>query len=217
MQVCPAPSPPPSCASSYVFRPPLTDFSYEALRLRANHDLADQLGNLLSRASAPSLLPAQTWPAPAADLHASDRAVLDTLASLPSAVGVAYALGDFAGGLETLFRAVADANRYFSDEKPWTLRARQTDADSRRLDTIVHVALTAVRTAAGLLQPVVPAGAARALARLGDAQLTVADLDPARLHALPGRPLGAPTTAGLFPRLAADVVKPAPSRAPPRV
>ena len=58
------------------------DFSYEALRLKANHDLADQLGNLLSRASAPTLLPQQLWPSPAA-LTDVDAAVLAAVDAMP--------------------------------------------------------------------------------------------------------------------------------------
>ena len=133
-----------------------------------------------------------------------------------AAVDRAFSEGAFAVGLAAVFDAVAVANRYFTEQKPWTLRERRTPEDARRLDTILHVALSAVRTASLLLQPVVPAGAARMLDRLGvptDARQVAHMLSAAPGRAQrPGRPLGAVAPEGLFPRLAAPTATAAPGR-----
>jgi methionyl-tRNA synthetase len=123
------------------------------------------------------------------------------------AVTAAYARAEVGQAIEAVGTVTSLANRYFSDAQPWTLRARASEAHAARLDTVLHVSLLAARAACTLLHPAVPAGTARALARLGETAAPTAAGVRATAEAsarLPGRPLGAvPGTAVPFPRLAA--------------
>jgi methionyl-tRNA synthetase len=97
--------------------------------------------------------------------------------------------------LGSVFEVVSAANRYFASQEPWALR--KTDPD--RMATVLYVTIEVVRYAAILLQPVVPASAAKLLDLLGvdPEDRTFEDLDGSPLK--PGTELPAPS--GVFPRL----------------
>jgi methionyl-tRNA synthetase len=61
--------------------------------------------------------------------------------------------------LTDLWAVVADANRYFAAEEPWTLRK----TDPARMATVLYVTLETVRQVSILAQPFVPGSAAKLL------------------------------------------------------
>ena len=58
-----------------------------------------------------------------------------------------------------IWQVVADANRYFAGQEPWALRK----TDPARMATVLYVTAEVVRQVAILVQPVMPASAARML------------------------------------------------------
>jgi methionyl-tRNA synthetase len=97
--------------------------------------------------------------------------------------------------LDAVWGVVADANRYFASEQPWSKKA----TDPERMATILYVAAEVVRQVAILAQPVTPAGAAKLLDILAQpaAARTFAALGAAgRLQ--PGTAI--PEPSGVFPR-----------------
>lgn len=173
------------------------NYSHEAIVARINADLANDLGNLAQRSL--SMIAKNCGgavPRPGT-LAESDRALLDRAAAL---VGESRAaMEDLAIHLHLaqVFEVVAEANRYFAAEAPWTLRK----TDPARMETVLWTTAEVVRRVAILLQAVMPDGAGRLLDLLAvapDAR-TFAHLDDA--HALaPGTPL--PPPAPVFPRFA---------------
>ena len=90
---------------------------------------------------------------------------------------------------------VADANRYFAGEAPWTLRK----TDPARMAGVLFVTAEVLRAVAILVQPFVPAAAARLLDLLGvapDARTVARIGEGGRLA--PGAPL--PPPQPIFPR-----------------
>ena len=65
--------------------------------------------------------------------------------------------------LASIFAVVADANRYFASQEPWALRKR----DPARMNMVLYVTAETLRRVAILLQPVMPASAAKLLDILG--------------------------------------------------
>ena len=61
--------------------------------------------------------------------------------------------------LAAIWQVVADANRYFASQEPWALRK----TDPERMATVLYVTAEVVRQVAILVQPVMPASAARML------------------------------------------------------
>ncbi len=139
------------------------NYSHEAIVARINADLANDLGNLAQRSL--SMIAKNCdgkLPAPG-DLTEPDKALLTTVDALGGASRAA--MQDFAlhRMLETIWAAVADANRYFASEEPWAKKK----TDPARMGTILYVTAEAVRQIAILAQPVMPESMAHLLDQLG--------------------------------------------------
>ncbi len=139
------------------------DFSWERFEERYNADLANNLGNLTSRLTTmveryrggrldPPSLGAGRLATVAETSVATYRAAMDRHA-LHEATAAAY-------------RLVDATNEFIAETTPWSL-AR--DASAReRLDQVLFDATEALRVAAVLLLPVIPASAAEILRRAGE-------------------------------------------------
>ena len=93
--------------------------------------------------------------------------------------------------LDTIWKVVADTNRYFAGQEPWALKK----TDPARMETVLYVTAEVLRIVGILIQPYVPESAAKLLDLLGVTERGFADL-PKR--PVPGGVLPAPTP--IFPR-----------------
>jgi methionyl-tRNA synthetase len=138
------------------------DFTFERLEEKYNADLANNLGNLVSRLAAMTSryrggrLPAATAPERLADV--ATQAVQDYRSSMGR-----LALHE---GVAAVFRIIDAANGFIADTQPWALA--KDDAQSERLTNVLAEAAEAVRIAAILLSPVMPSSTAEILRRLGE-------------------------------------------------
>jgi len=172
-------------------------FSEELFEKRYNADLANDLGNLLSRLV--KLMQAYTHgavPAPA-NATAEESELKDTV--LKAAERMVASVHDMRPdlGISGLTAAVRETNRYLEKTQPWTLAKT---GDITRLATVLYTGAEALRIVAGLLSPVMPGKMAelRAVLGLGDAMPVLADLR--RWGGLKaGVPLG--PSVILFPKL----------------
>ncbi len=137
------------------------EFSGEALLGRYADDLANDLGNLLHRVL-PMIsryrqgrLPQPGPPGP--DLHAAAQ---KACASWERAADTL----DFRSGLEAIWEFLSAANRYVDHKAPWSLAKA---GDSRALDHVLYSAAEAIRVAACLVAPVMPATAQEIEQQLG--------------------------------------------------
>ena len=175
-------------------------FTDDAFRRRYNSELANDLGNMLSRVAkmintyCDGIVPA------AGDLSEEDLALRETtLAAAGAMVGHVESMRiDL--GIAEIAGAVRAANRYLEQRQPWTL-AKQGDEESRALlDTTLYCAAEAMRIVSGMLFPVMPTKMAEFRAVLG---CPAGDPDYALLrewgHLEAGNALGESTS--LFPRI----------------
>jgi len=133
------------------------DFSYERMVDRYNADLANNLGNLLSRVAAvvgskcdgvgPAPSPDSPLAAIAADAHAGASAAWARLA--PS------------DALDATWRLIRETNAYLEANEPWK------SEPGPAVDTVMGDALEALRIVAILAWPAVPTGAAEVWRRIG--------------------------------------------------
>jgi len=137
------------------------DFSWSRFQERYNVDLANNLGNLVSRASAMADKYRQGVLRPA---ESPGR-----LASVASA-----ALNEYRAGMDVLalergvssaFRVVDAANEYIAETEPWALA--RDDNNASRLSQVLFDVAEAVRVAGILLTPFIPKSAADILQRVG--------------------------------------------------
>jgi len=138
------------------------DFSWERYEDRYNVDLANNLGNLVSRIAA------------MADKYRAGR--LSPAASPGRLAGVAIrALEDYRQGMDAFaleagvaaaFQIIDAANEFIATTEPWALA--RDPARSGQLSQVLFDVAEAVRVAAVLLLPVVPRSAAEILRRVGE-------------------------------------------------
>jgi methionyl-tRNA synthetase len=181
-------------------------FSEEAFVGRLNADLANDLGNLASRATtmivnfgggrAPQ-------PGPETDEDTTVRAALEQAAR-----GVDDAMEDFAfqRALAAIWEFLGVVNRYVDASAPWALA--KDPAQRARLDTVLYTLAESLRAISILIDPFLPDAAGRIRAAVGGEPPRLADLVWGRLA--PG--VTVQKVSALFPRIEvklSDEAKPA--------
>jgi len=141
------------------------DFSEDALRRRINSDLANDLGNLLSRTAGmvtkylDGYLPA---PGP---LEKLDQELREAGEETLARVDQAFALYDFHQALDLIWTLVNKTNKYVDSSAPWTLAKDPGKKD--RLGTVLFCAAETLRLIALLIAPFMPAAAGKMRDQLG--------------------------------------------------
>ena len=139
-----------------------TDFTWAEFVRRNNDELVAAWGNLVNRSISMAAKNLGEIPA-AGELTDEDRKVLEDSRAAFATVGARLERSQFKAALQEAMRAVAEANKYISDQAPWALKK----TDPERMATVLHVALQLVHDANTLLTPFLPAAANKVYAMLG--------------------------------------------------
>ncbi|MEI8140959.1 MAG: methionine--tRNA ligase [bacterium] len=187
-------------------------FTEDAFIRRYNADLANDLGNMLSRLiKMISTYTGGVLPAP--DVTGEDELTLRS-AALEAAGTMETMITNMRidMGLTAVANVVRAANRYLEKKQPWTLAKQE---DKRPLHTVLYTAAETLRIVSGLLYPVMPGKMSELRMTLG-IQETVPDIRSLKDWGLlkPGTRLG--EMQSLFPRIMPVVAQAAPV-APPAV
>jgi methionyl-tRNA synthetase len=172
------------------------DFSHSALVHRINSDLANDLGNLVSRSTAMlNKYFAGTLPTPGTvgDL---ERTLQERCAAVFRQVDAQMAELAFNKALQSIWELVGAANKYIDETTPWSMA--KDPAHSERLGTVMYTLLETVRLIGLLATPFMPATGARICAILGLAEAGTKDWG--------GLPPGTTVAKAepLFPRIEAE-------------
>ena len=148
-------------------RPYGTDGSitYEAVISRYNNDLANNLGNLVSRTHAMTkkyfdgVVPTPDVREPLdEELYAAVREGISESVKLMDSYHVA-------DSLEAIFSMLRRANKYIDETMPWVLA--KSEETKGRLATVIYNLLEVIRAAAVLLVPYIPSTAKAIFGQLG--------------------------------------------------
>ena len=168
-------------------------FSDEAFLTRYNADLANDLGNTVSRVAA---LCRQSFGATPNQVD-SDNEVLQAFGEAEGDWRAAMTDCQFNRALEAVWKLLTAVNGWVVAKEPWKIR-KQEGADSARLHRVLSAAAEGVRLSAVMLSPFVPATSRKIFETFG---LPAADPTAADL-AWGGLPVSAamPEAPALFPR-----------------
>ena len=161
------------------------DFREDALVTRINADLANNLGNLVSRTLSMQQRYFGGVVQPRSVPRPEDEELREAYEAAAREVDVQVRALLLSRALEAIWRAADRANKYIVETAPFTLA--KSEAERPRVGTILHNLLEALRATAQLAAPFIPDTAARIVGLL--------DL-PADALALPGPAWGEAFAAG---------------------
>lgn len=134
-------------------------YSHEAIANRINADLANDLGNLAQRSLSMIAKNCEGKVPVPSSLAPQDEVLLEKSADALQTARQNMEKQAPHLALAAIFNVIADANRYFATEEPWTLRK----TDMARFATVLYVTAEILRRTGIMLLPFIPRSASELL------------------------------------------------------
>ncbi|XP_011878831.1 PREDICTED: methionine--tRNA ligase, mitochondrial [Vollenhovia emeryi] len=142
---------------------PQNDANYSSTKIVnvLNSELADTLGNLVSRCTGKAVNPSKEFPDPARYWDVLRSPVADETREALKSVGTrareSYEEYNLHHVVDAVISMLHSANKMVAYHEPWQLRKRVDDADSiEQLKAVISLALESSRIGALILYPIVP-------------------------------------------------------------
>ncbi|MCX5856424.1 MAG: methionine--tRNA ligase [Deltaproteobacteria bacterium] len=176
-----------------------SSFSEESFVQRINAELANDLGNLVSRSLTMALKYGDgNAPAPRAPAD-EDRILMETASRVVTEVEACFEDLALHKALMAIWEFINVTNKYIVEREPWTLA--RDPANQARLASILYNLLESLRVIAVLVTPFMPGSAKKIMDQIGIADMTGQNFDSIRRWG--GLPAGSTLKReeSLFPRV----------------
>jgi methionyl-tRNA synthetase len=179
------------------------NFSYDAIVQRWNSDLANDLGNLLSRTTA-MIVKYREGKVPSPGQAKGDADVSELAGRVIRDFRANFDDYSFSRALENVWELIARVNKYIVENEPWVLAEKP--AETAALDSVLFHSAESLRVVSVLLAPALPRTAQAIWSQLGlEGQVQDQRLDAVKWDTVLGGKALRPGAA-LFPRLDKKVV-----------
>jgi methionyl-tRNA synthetase len=137
-----------------------SNFILEDAKNRVNAELANTMGNLLARCTSPKVMlnPGHVPPFTRSLLRSSDLQLVHMVDALAVDVSEEFAELRFREGIDLIMQCLWRVNQHITEVEPWKMKkeAASDPMVGERLNSIIFIALEALRISGTLLQPIIP-------------------------------------------------------------
>lgn len=176
------------------------DFSVRALIHRINGDLANDLGNLLSRTRGMLQRYFDGVIQPYDTPEESDAKIFDAVAALPEIVDEKLKVLAFNKALSSIWEVIGSMNQYIDQNQPWFLA--KDESKKGRLGSVLYVVLDGLRGISHMVYPFMPDSALEIRRQLGlTDNINVSSLADLKRMKLLQSGIKLPEAEAVFPRI----------------